>query len=181
VVSKFSDARGDEWTIAFDCFLLDRVRKEAEVDLADVSAGGLLSVERDVTALGRVVAVACDEQWKARGRTAREFSRGIRGEALTRARGAVMEALADFFPASEWSAMQSSLRNRKNKPNVTPEELQLAAGFLRMDPEVQRDVMHLIQQEMTSGNSQSLPDAPYASSPDAMPQSPVVDSPVSAK
>jgi len=128
-----------------------------------------------------VLAVVCDEQWKARGKTAREFQKGIRGDALTRAREAVLEAIADFYPASEWSAMQSSLETRKNQPNMTPEQLQLAAGFLRMEPEVQRDVMHLIQQEMASGNSPSLPDGPSASAQDAMPPSPAVDSPGSAE
>jgi len=180
-MGKFADATGSEWTIEFDCFLLDRVRKEAEVDLADVSAGGLLSVEQDVTALGRVLAVACDEQWKNRGKTAREFLKNIRGDALTRAREAVLEALADFFPASEWSAMQSGLQARKNQPNMTPEQLQLAAGFLRMDPEVQKDVMHLIQQETNSGSPPSLLDDPYASPSAATPPSPAVDSPVSSE
>ena len=48
----------------------------------------------------------------------------------------LLEALADFFPQSEWSAMQSSLTIRKSQPEMTPEEMQLARGFLKMDPEV---------------------------------------------
>jgi hypothetical protein len=180
-MSKFTDAAGGEWTIEFDCFLLDRVRKEAEVDVANFSADGLLAVERDVAALGRVLAVACDEQWKSRGKTAREFLNGIRGDALARAREAVLAALADFFPAKEWSAMLSSLQTRKSQPEMTPEQLQLAAGFLRMDPEVQRDVMHLIQQEQIAGNSLLSPGGESASLPDATPLSPAADSPASAE
>jgi hypothetical protein len=167
-VSTFADAQGQEWRIEFDGFLLDRIATEAKVDLADLSAGGLLAVERDVKALVRVLAVACEERIKDRGKSAAEFQKQIRKEAITRAREAVLEALADFFPESEWSAMQWNLETRKSQPEVTPEQLQLAAGFLRMDREVQRDVMQLIQEEgMGLGNLASLPEGGSASAPDA--------------
>jgi len=180
-MSKFTDALGQEWRLEFDGFLLDRIEKEANIDLADVSAGGLLAVERDAKALIRVLAVACDEQLRERRKPAADFQKQIRKEAITRARRAVMEALADFFPESEWSAMQSSLTTRKNQPEMTPEQLQLAAGFLKMDPEVQRDVMSLIQQEMAAGSLPSSPEDASAPDPDATPPTPIDDSPVSAE
>ena len=181
-MSKFSDALGQEWTLEFDGFLLDRIEKEASVDLADLSAVGLFAVERDAKALIRVLSVACDEQLKERRKPAAEFQKQIRKEAITRARKAVMESLADFFPESEWSAMQSSLTTRKNQPEMTPEQLQLAAGFLKMDPEVQRDVMSVIQQERAKvGSLPSLPDAASAFARDATPPTPVDDTPGSAE
>jgi hypothetical protein len=173
---------GLAWQFEFDCFLLDRVDKEANVDLADLSAVGLFAVVRDAKALGRVLAVVCAEQLKERGTSPDQFIKQIRKDALTRAREAVLEALADFFPATEWSAMQSALTMRKNQPEMTPEQLQLAAGFLKMDPEVQRDVMSLIQQEMTEGGS--LPLSPEGESvfvQAATPPTPVEDSPESAE
>ena len=176
-MSKFTDALGQEWPLEFDGFLLDRIDKEANVDLADLSAGGLLAVERDVKALVRVLSVACSEQLKERSKSAAEFQKQIRKEVITRARKAVMEALADFFPESEWSEMQSSLTTRKNQPEMTPEQLQLAAGFLKMDPEVQRDVMSLIQQEAAEGGSlPSLPDNESASDQDTTLSTPADDS-----
>lgn len=176
-MSTFTDALGQEWRLEFDGFLLDRIEKEASVDLADLSAGGLFAVERDVKALVRVLSVACDEQLKERRKPAAEFQKQIRKEAITRARKAVMESLADFFPESEWSAMQSNLTTRKNQPEMTPEQLQLAAGFLKMDPEVQRDVMSLIQQEaMAGGSLASLPDNESAPDPDTTPSTPADDS-----
>ncbi len=73
--------------------------------------------------------------------------------------------------------MQSSLTTRKNQPEMTPEQLQLAAGFLKMDPEVQRDVMSLIQQEaMEGGSLPSLPDNESASDPDTTLPTPADDS-----
>ena len=182
IVSKFTDALGREWQLEFDGFLLDRVATEAKIDLADLSAGGLLAVERDVKALVRVLSVACDEQLKALRKLPAEFQKQIRKDAITRARKAVMEALADFFPESEWSAMQSSLTTRKNQPEMTPEQLQLAAGFMKMDPEVQKDVMSLIQQEMAeAGSSVSLPDGESASDLDVTPPTPADDSPENAE
>jgi hypothetical protein len=179
-MSKFTDALGLDWQFEFDCFLLDRVDKEAKVDLADMSAGGLLAVERDVKALGRVLVVVCGEQLKERGKSPAEFIKQIRKDAITRAREAVLEALADFFPESAWSAMQLSLTTRKNQPEMTPEQLQLAAGFLKMDPEVQKDVMRLIQEEMAEGSSPSSPGEGSAPAQDTTPPTPVDDSQESA-
>lgn len=181
-MSTFSDALGQEWRVEFDGFLLDRIEKEAKVDLADLSAAGLLAVERDAKALIRVLAVACEEQLKERRKPAAEFQRQIRKEAITRARGAVLEALADFFPQSEWSEMLSSLAKRRDQPEMTPEQLTLATGFLRMDPEVQREVMTLVREEIAeAGSLRSLPEDGSASTPDATPSTPVDDSPESAE
>lgn len=181
-MAKFSDNSGVAWPFEFDCFLLDRVEKEAKVDLADLSAGGLFAVERDVKALGRVLAVVCAEQCKERGKSPSEFIKQIRKDAITRAREAVMEALADFFPGSEWSAMQSSLAKRRKEPEMTPEQLQLAAGFLRMDPDVQKDIMGIVQQEMAEGGSSpSSPEGESAPAPDVMPPTPAENLPESAE
>ena len=177
-MAKFSDNSGVAWPFEFDCFLLDRVEKEAKVDLADLSAGGLLAVERDVKALGRVLVVVCGEQCKERGKSPAEFIKQIRKDAITRAREAVMEALADFFPGNEWSAMQSSLEKRRKEPNLSPEQLQLAIGFTKMDPEAQRDIMSVVRQEMEEdGSSPSSPDSESAPVPAATPPTPVDDSP----
>ena len=176
-MSKFTDALGQEWRLEFDGFLLDRIATEAKVDLADLSAGGLLAIDRDVKALIRVLAVACDEQLKERRKSQAEFQKQIRKDAIVRARRAVLEALADFFPESEWSAMQSRLTTRKNQPEMTPEQLQLAVGFARMDPEVQRDVMRMVREEMEEGGSSPLlQDAGSAFAQDVMPPMPVADS-----
>ena len=181
-MSKFADALGQEWRLEFDGFLLDRIEKEAKVDLADLSAGGLFAVARDVKALVRVLSVACDEQLKERRKSAAEFQKQIRKEAITRAREAVLEALADFFPENEWSGMQSSLTTRKNQPEMTAEQLHLAAGFLKMDPEAQKDIMSIVRQEMAEGGSLPLlPEGESVSAPAATPPSPVDDSPESAE
>ena len=181
-MSKFSDHSGQAYQFEFDGFLLDRVDKEAGVDLADLSAGGLFAIERDVKALCRVLVVVCDEQCKEMGKSPAVFIKQIRKDAITRAREAVLEALADFFPGSEWSAMQSSLTKRKSQPEMTSEELQLAAGFMKMDPDVQKDVMGMILQEMAeAGSLPSSPEGESAPDPVVTPPTPADDSPESAE
>jgi hypothetical protein len=181
-VSKFSDHKGLDWQFEFDCFLLDRVDKEAKVDLADLSAGGLFAVVRDAKALGRVLAVVCAEQLKERSKSPAEFIKQIRKDALIRAREAVLEALADFFPATEWSAMQSALTTRRNQPEMSPEQMQMAVAFTKMDKQVQRDVMSAALQEIAEGGSLQLsPGGKSVHVPDAMPPTPVDDSPESAE
>ncbi len=174
-MSKFTDALGQEWDLEFDGFLLDRIEKEANVDLADLSVGGLLAVERDVKALVRVLSVACSDKMKERRKSPAEFQKQIRKDAITRARKAVMEALADFFPESEWSAMQSSLTKRKNQPQMTPEDMLLAAGFLKMDRETQKDVMSMVKQAAEDGSLPSSPDSGSASDQDTTLPPPVDD------
>jgi len=177
-VTTFTDAKDQEWRLEFDGFLLDRIEKEAQIDLGELSAGGLLAVDRDVRALVRVLVVACDDQIKERQTTPKDFQKQIRKDAITRARKAVMEALADFFPESEWSAMQSSLTKKKNQPEMTPEQLQLALSVTRMDPEAQRDLMSIVRQEMAEdGNSPSSPASESALDQDTTPPKPADDSP----
>lgn len=177
-MSIFSDALGQEWTIEFDGATLDRVFAEAKIDLADMSANGLLAIERDAKALVRVLTAACADQLRQRRKPAAEFQKQIRKDAITRGRAAVLDALADFFPESEWSAMQSNLTKLRNQPTMTPEQLTLAVGFLKMDPDTQREVLSLIQEE--AGNSPKSLDDEFASGPAATPPSPVENLPASA-
>ncbi len=185
-MGKFSDALGLDWQFEFDCFLLDRVEKEAKVDLADLSAGGLFAVERDVKALGRVLAVVCGEQLKERGKSPAEFIKQIRKNAITRAREAVMEALADFFPASEWSAMQSSLATRKNTKIQAEELMVMAPAFAILPEDLRRElweegIAEAQQKRAEGGSSPSSPEGGSAPVPVATPPTPVDDSPESAE
>ncbi len=181
-MSTFTDALGHEWRIEFDGFLLDRIEKEASVDLADLSAVGLLAVERDVKALVRVVTVACGEQIKGLRRAVPDFQRNIRKDAITRARKAVMEALADFFPESEWSAMQLSLTTLKNqeKQMGPMNELEkLLPIFTALPKEIQdqlfREGIEQAGNSPSSTGNESVPDQ------DTTPPTPADDSPENAE
>lgn len=176
-MATFEDVTGQKWEVEFDGFLLDKIEKQAQVNLADLRAGGLFAVVCDAKALIRVLAVACADQAREQGKSVDEFQKKIRRDAITQAREAVLEALADFFPASEWSEIQSNLTKRKNQPEMTPEQLTLAAGFLKMDPEVQKEVFEMIRQESEGlGNLESSEDEESVTGPDATRETPVSNS-----
>ena len=178
-MSIFKDALGQEWRLEFDAFLMDRIEREAKVDLADLSAGGLLAVERDVKALVRVLVVACEDQRKERSKSAEEFQKAIRNDAITWARKALQEALADFFPEKEWSAMLSNLTTRKTRAGQMTEMMELAPAFAAL-PEAMKT--QLFKEEIAKrGNSPSSTSGTFASAPDIMPRMPVDDSPVNAE
>jgi hypothetical protein len=108
-MSSFRDEAGKTWTIQFDGLLLDDVLTETGIDLADLSAGGLSTIDQDAKKLVKVLVVLCgpleiDE---------REFSRLIVRDVITAAREAIVSAAANFFPPSEWSEIQQLLDQQR--------------------------------------------------------------------
>ena len=117
-MSVFRDANGAEWDIQLDAFGIEDVKRETGIDLADISASGWLAVETDASAVGRVLAVLCGEQIRACKSNSRAFARLVRGDAIQRGRQALLAEGADFFPATEWSEIQSSLTKRKSSKDA---------------------------------------------------------------
>ena len=112
-MSIFKDSRGDEWRVSLDAFLLDDIRKQTGVDLADLTSGGWHQIETDAGACVRVLAVVCADEIKARGRQSRDFARAVRQEAIDAGRAALWSEGADFFPQSQWSAIASNCETRR--------------------------------------------------------------------
>lgn len=112
-MSQFKDANNESWQVVFDGLLLDDVFQATDVDLADISAGGLADIEQDAKKLVRVLTVVCGDELKERGISARDFSRRICGEAITRAQVAIVSAAANFFPPKQWSEILSRLDQQR--------------------------------------------------------------------
>jgi hypothetical protein len=112
-MSVFKDCNGDEWRVQLDAFCIADAKKETGIDLADLSAGGWLAVATDASAVGRILAVVCGDEIRARKTTGRALAKLIRGEGIKSGRAALLSEGADFFPLSEWSAIQSNLTKRK--------------------------------------------------------------------
>lgn len=175
-MSSFTCAEFQEWLLDFDAFLLDRIEKEAGVDLADMSAAGLLAVTQDVKALARVLVVACEQERKERHVSADDFQKRIRRDVITGAREALLDALADFFPQSEWFEMLSNLEKLKKQPTMSAQDVELMAHFMSMTPEQQTNVVSLI----TGGSLGSFLDGGSVSDQDTPPPKRAEDSPESA-
>ena len=152
-MAQFQDAGGREWGIAFDAFLLNDVRKEADIDLADIAAGGWLKVETDSAALGQVVAILCRDEIKQRGLTPREFIKLMRGKTIEAARKALTDEGADFFPQSEWSAIRSNCSTRKEaKTQANQAEIMLDV-VAKMPAEIQMKLLDMFATGVASMSS----------------------------
>lgn len=165
-MASFTDSTGDKWKVAFDAFSLDDARKDTEIDLADIAAGGWATIESNASAVVRVLASLCGEEAKERGLKPREFAQRIRGDAITRAREALRAEGADFFPPSEWSVIRSNLKKRRalqdQKEAATmagsmTEVLPLMEAFSRLPRDIQArlietggDISSLTSEELES-------------------------------
>jgi len=181
-VTIFTDLNGKGWTIELDGLLLNDVREETGVDLADLSAGGLSAIDQDAVKLVRVMCVLCREQFAADGLTDRSFSKLIRGDALQAAFATVMGSVETFFPQTTWSEVQSAFEKQKafnlHWTHVKP----LLAKLNDPDMESMRPaVLNAMTEMMQIGDSDTLEKLTSATGPDATPQRPVVDSPESAE
>lgn len=182
-MSVFRDNSGNEWIVRLDAFVLADVKKETGVDLADISAGGWQAIETDAGAVGRVLAVVCRDEMQSIKVDARTFARSIRGEAIESGRKALLDEGADFFPASEWSAIRSNLEKRRQMAGLNVVDLEtatkilpMAEAFMRLDKMTQEA---LIAEASTS--SPTLPAGGSVSGQDVIQSSVVTDSPGSAE
>lgn len=185
-MSVFKDSTGQEWRILFDAFALADVEKETGVDLADVAAGGWQKVQTDSGVVGRILAVLCQDEIKARKLESRSFARLIRGAAIDQARAALVAEGADFFPPSEWSAMLSNLAKRKTARDQA-ETMQAAMAALDgMTPEFRQGAMQALMEAATTAaregisSSASLGNESVAG-PDLTPLSVVTSEPVKSE
>ena len=113
-MAVFEDQNRKSWLVEFDGLLLQDVLTETGVDLGDLSAGGLSAVEQSPVTLCRVLTVLCRDQWQGSDKlTARQFSKLIRGETITKSLAAIQEAAKSFFPPNQWSEIQSASASQR--------------------------------------------------------------------
>ena len=188
-MSVFRDANGAEWDIQLDAFGIEDVKRETGIDLADISASGWLAVETDASAVGRVLAVLCGEQIRACKSNSRAFARLVRGDAIQRGRQALLDEGADFFPATEWSEIQSSLTKRKSSKTQTDQLnligldnatkiLPLAEAFMRLDAMTQHQLM---DEARASTDSPTSGESGYVSGQESTPPTSATGSPASVE
>jgi len=171
-VAQFQDAGGREWGITFDAFLLADIRKETDVDLADIAAGGWLKIETDSAALGHVVAILCRDEIKQRGMTPREFIKLMRGKTIEAARKALTDEGSDFFPQSEWSAIRSNCSTRREAKTQAESMAAAMEAMQGMGPDFRAGAMEAMmdiarqaaKEGMSSGDLQA--EKPFVSGPD---------------
>jgi hypothetical protein len=92
----FKDVAGREWQIEVNAWSVGRVRKLANVDLAN--AGVLMSQVADPVTFVNVLWVLVERQATAADVTDEDFGRAMNGAELNAAADALVEAVADFLP-----------------------------------------------------------------------------------
>jgi hypothetical protein len=97
-VPAFTDADGREWRLSLTINDIRRIRKEVDVDLADV---GETTMERlgDPVMLVDVLHCLLHSECQSRGLDAVAFARSMRGDTLDQASTALLDAVIDFFPS----------------------------------------------------------------------------------
>ncbi len=103
-MATYTDRTGDEWRIDLTVFHVDRIKRDAGVNLNDAfvqdDAGmtDLMRLARDPAQLVAVLYAASDEQVAERNLDADTFARRFDGDVIQTAIAALSEALCDFFP-----------------------------------------------------------------------------------
>jgi hypothetical protein len=184
-VASFKDNNGDLWQVDLDGFSIEDATKRTGINLADVSAGGYATLESDAAAVVRVLAVLCEDEIKRRNWTAKQFSKGLKKEAIEAGRAAIWEAAADFFPASEWSAIQQNWTKRKEGAKAT-RDLETMGPLLeaisRMPPDMRMGAVDELKRAMRTAAeantaSGGLQDNQSATGPETTLSPSVTDSP----
>lgn len=109
---SFRDSNGREWLVRVDVWTIEEVRDATGVNLYGLFAeemkalGELLS---DPVRLVKVLYLVCREEAEKSGVDARQFGRGIAGDALGAAGMALMRGVIDFFPEPQRSTLRKWL------------------------------------------------------------------------
>jgi len=198
-MATFKDSEGGEWVVEFDAFLLDDIKTEIDLDLGDLSASAWHAIETHSPTVVKVLAVACSDECKTRSLTDRQFSKLIISEAIERGRQALLAAAKDFFPLSEWSAMESYLTKRKSGQEMMTEAklltenkelLPMLAEVLslieQMPPDMKAGAMAEIEKQVTDAGGdisdlERLAASGSVSAQDSQPLNAATDLPVNVE
>ena len=97
---SFDDSAGRSWTLRIDVSAIRRVRQALDVDLLDLAGGPLLDrVAGDPVLLVDILYVLARGQADQQNVDAEAFGAAMVGDAIDSGVGALLEALADFFPS----------------------------------------------------------------------------------
>lgn len=109
IATRFTDEAGREWAVEVNCGTLWRVRDALGVNLTADLPAVMERLAKDPALLANVLFVVCERQADGRGVSDEEFGRGLRGEAIGRAAGALVAALVEFSPSPAWRAYMAAL------------------------------------------------------------------------
>lgn len=108
-MAKFTDNEGRDWIVRVDVGTVKRVRATLDIDLADMTGETAERLADDPVALVDVLYLVCRDQVADRKLSDEDFGRGLMGDPIDDASAALLEAIADFFPARKRALLQKVL------------------------------------------------------------------------
>ena len=100
-MAKFRDAENREWTVSITVATLRRLKQELQTDLMKVLDDDcrlLAEFYDNPVRLVELLYVICELQIQQSDVSPEQFAEGFSGDVLMTATGALIEAIADFFP-----------------------------------------------------------------------------------
>jgi hypothetical protein len=129
-VPKFTDKFGRVWSLDLDVYLVEKIHGRTPVSIDKLIAagpGGLADLFNDVVGFGKFLWVIAEEQAQKQSPpvSPEDFARGFNGDVLEDAGDALVEALADFSPRQQRTALKA-LRARMKELRAETLPLALA-------------------------------------------------------
>ena len=136
------------WTVQITVATIKRVQALVGVNLLDVldSKSHLLEkLSTDPILLCDVLYAICQEQAQAANITDEQFGQALAGDVIDHATTALLQELADFFPAAKRQVLKKALAKLRQ---VEEKALEIASAQLD-SPELQQQLEHLLQPAKT--------------------------------
>lgn len=162
-MAKFQDTAGREWTVEITVQDVKRVRALAGVDLLGVAEedGRLLaSLATDPVALCDVLYALVKPEADRLGVSDEDFGRGLAGDAIEHATGALMEALIGFFPnPRDRKIMQTALEKVRAAMDLARDRVEADLASGRVEAAVESRLAELgLPSTSSPASSGSIPD-----------------------
>jgi hypothetical protein len=135
---------GRVWTVQITVATIKRVQALCNVNLLDVldSKSHLLEkLSTDPILLCDVLYAICQQQAESASITDEQFGQALAGDVIDHATTALLQELADFFPAAKRTVLKKALAKLRQ---VEEKALEIASQQLD-SPELQQQLEHLLQ------------------------------------
>lgn len=143
-MARFTDNEGRDWIVRVDVGTVKRVRAALDIDLADLTGETAERLSEDAVALVDTLYLVCRDQAVERKLSDEDFGRGLIGDPIDDAVAALLEAIADFFPARKRALLQKVLAKTGR---ARAKAMEMSSAKLD-DPELDRKIEAAMAREL---------------------------------
>jgi hypothetical protein len=160
-MQTFNDTQGRAWQVDVTVETIKRVKGLLGLDLLEIVGGDLAErLSTDPILLCDVLYAVCKPEAEQRNVSDEEFGRGLAGDAIDAATGALLEALVDFFPKLRRGLLKTALGRLTE---LQTRAVELAEKRLK-DPALEKRLEVILDESLeapkSSGSASSSPESP---------------------